>query len=148
MVGILVFSVLSKKSTLKIQLFFGIAPLDWHNTSFLPLDVCFPFSSSTTRGLHLRLCRWVPLSTIAWRFYYFLYPQSFFFSVLLSVILPCSECALWYRSWDWNLVARQKFMIRTLEKKVSDHNFLWQSSMKRILRLHPLLGPFNSRKSR
>ena len=23
-------------------------------------------------------------------------------------------------------------MIRTLEKKVSDHNFLWQSSMKRI----------------
>ena len=65
-----------------------------------------------------------------------------FFSVLLSVILPCPECALFYRSWDWNLVARQKFMIRTLGKKVSDHNFLWQSSMKRTLGLHPLLGPF------
>ena len=50
-------------------------------------------------------------------------------------------------SRNFDLVARQKFMVRTVEKKVSDHNFLWQSSMKRILRLHPLLGPFNSRKS-
>ena len=31
--------------------------------------------------------------------------------------MPFSECALWDRSWDWNLLARQKFMIRTLERK-------------------------------
>ena len=38
-------------------------------------------------------------------------------------------------------MARQKFMIRTLEKKLSDHNFLSVISETDI-RLHPLLGPF------
>ena len=68
--------------------------------------------------------------------HYFLYPHSF------CQFYSRSFCHVLSVRFSTGLETETWYIIRTLEKKVSDHNFLWQSSVKRISRLHPLLGPF------